>query len=200
MSQFHFPDTSATLLSTLRRQPGDADAWARFVRTYGPRIHRWCQRWGLQEADAQDVTQSVLLGFLRRSGSFEYDHSRQFRGWLHAVAYSSWREVLKRRRRGDQGLGGDDAGRIEAVEARDDVADLIEAEYSQEMLRGAMEQVRARIEPRTWEAFRLLNIEGLSGQDAASRLGMKLGSAYAASAKVRRLLREALRNEESSWS
>ena len=88
MTTMCFPDTSASLLSTLRRQPGDPEAWSRFVQTYGPQILQWCRRWGLQDADAHDVAQSVLIHFLRRSVSFEYDDSRRFRGWLRSLAHS----------------------------------------------------------------------------------------------------------------
>lgn len=75
-------------------------------------------------------------------------------------------------------------------EGYDDLSRLIEAEYAREVLRVAMGRIRGRVEPHTWEAFRLLNVEGLSGKATAARLGMRLGSAYAASARVRRLVRE----------
>src|SRR5262245_26472535 len=44
-------------------QPGPVDqtAWREFVEHYGPMIFKWCRRWNLQEADARDVTQQVLL-------------------------------------------------------------------------------------------------------------------------------------------
>src|SRR5947209_2478785 len=51
--------TRASLLSRLRKDPGDSSAWDEFVDRYGPRIRSWCRRWGLQEADAEDVTQIV---------------------------------------------------------------------------------------------------------------------------------------------
>ena len=53
--------TSLTLLGRLRRDPKDQAAWSEFVARYGPRILQWCRGWGLQESDAQDVTQDVLL-------------------------------------------------------------------------------------------------------------------------------------------
>ena len=53
--------TRTSLLLRLRQAPPDQDAWAEFVDRYGRQIHAWCRRWGLQEADAQDVTQTVLL-------------------------------------------------------------------------------------------------------------------------------------------
>jgi RNA polymerase sigma-70 factor (ECF subfamily) len=54
----------------------------------------------------------------------------------------------------------------------------------------AMLRVRDRVQPQTWEAFRLLAIERLSGKDAAEALGMTVGSTFAAKCKVQRLVRE----------
>ena len=48
--------TSTSLLIRLRQAPADQAAWAEFVRRYGSRIPDWGRRWGLQEADAHDVT------------------------------------------------------------------------------------------------------------------------------------------------
>ncbi len=201
MRSVAFPDTNPSLLSALRRRPDDGEAWDRFVRTYAPHLLQWCRRWGLQEADAHDVTQSVLMRFLRRAGNFEYDPSRRFRGWLRALTHSTWCTYAERQGRWQQGRGGDDASRrIELIAARDDLSNLIEKEYAEELLRKAMEQVSSRVEPQTWQAFWLLNKEGLSGREAAERLGMRVGSAYAASSKVRRMIREEVSRRDLSSS
>jgi DNA-directed RNA polymerase specialized sigma24 family protein len=57
--------TSTSLLVRLQQAPADQAAWAEFVRRYGTRIHGWCRHWGLQEADAQEVSQEVLLKLIR---------------------------------------------------------------------------------------------------------------------------------------
>ena len=53
--------TRASLLSRLRRNVNDPDSWKEFVERYGPKIYRWCKAWHLQDADAEDVGQQVLL-------------------------------------------------------------------------------------------------------------------------------------------
>ena len=53
--------TRVTLFGRLRRDPTNAAAWGEFVDLYAPKIMGWCQKWKLQEADAQDVTQNVLM-------------------------------------------------------------------------------------------------------------------------------------------
>jgi RNA polymerase sigma factor (sigma-70 family) len=193
-----FPETSAALLLRLRGDPGDAEAWERFARTYGPRIVQWGLRWGLQDADAQDVTQMVLIQFWRQIRRFEYDPSRRFRGWLRTLVHAAWCDLKQGRRDWHQGMGGSGAfDRLDSIAARDDLAARIEEEYDRDLLRLAMQRVRDRVEPRTWEAFWLLNLEGLSGEEAVARLGMRLGSTFAASSKVRRLIRQEVRWLES---
>ena len=64
--------TSPTLLARLR-SPSDQAAWDQFVERYSPRIYGWCRRWNLQEADAQDVTQDVLLRLADKMRTFAYD-------------------------------------------------------------------------------------------------------------------------------
>jgi RNA polymerase sigma-70 factor (ECF subfamily) len=54
-----------------------------------------------------------------------------------------------------------------------------------------------RIEPRTWDAFVLTAVEGLSGAEAASRLGMQVGTIYVARGKVQKLLQDEVRRLET---
>ena len=49
------------------------------------------------------------------------------------------------------------------------------------------------MEERTWQAYRLTAQEGLSGAEAAARLGMRVGTVYKAKSKVHAMLQEALR-------
>jgi RNA polymerase sigma factor (sigma-70 family) len=147
------------------------------------------------------VTQNVMVQLSRQFGSFQYDSSRRFRGWLRVVAHASWCEFLERRRMWDQGVGGEDASNsIDSIAARDDLTDLIEKEFAHEVLNRAMLRVEVRVERQTWQAFWMMSVEGRPGQEVANRLGMKLGSTYAACSKVRRLIREETRRDESGSS
>src|SRR5437763_1850266 len=77
--------TSPTLLGRLRRDPTDQTAWSKFVDRYAPRIYAWCRQWRLQEADAKDVSQTVLLKLAEKMRVFHYDPDRSFRGWLRTL-------------------------------------------------------------------------------------------------------------------
>jgi RNA polymerase sigma-70 factor (ECF subfamily) len=77
---------------------------------------------------------------------------------------------------------------LAAIEARNDLSKRLSEVYDEEVLREAAARVRLRIEPRTWDAFQLLAIEGRSGVEAAKRLGMKVATVFVARSKVQRML------------
>jgi RNA polymerase sigma-70 factor (ECF subfamily) len=79
---------------------------------------------------------------------------------------------------------------LEQAPARDELLARMEAEYDRELLEMAMQRIRRRVEPQTWQAFELLALQRLSGEEAAARLGMPVGSLFAARSKVQRMLRE----------
>ena len=85
------------------------------------------------------------------------------------------------------------AALLDTVEARDDLLKRFEEEFDRELLEQAMARVRLRVQPHTWEAFRLLALEGLSGAEAAARLGMKVGAVFVAKSKVRKMLEDEIR-------
>jgi hypothetical protein len=64
--------TSATLLERVRVAPAGQQAWEEFVQRYGRKIYAWCRQWGLQEADAEDVTHDVLLHLAAKMRDFAY--------------------------------------------------------------------------------------------------------------------------------
>ena len=184
-------DTRATLIGRVGQDPNDASAWAEFVNLYGRRIVAWCSAWGLQDADARDVTQNVLVYLAVHLRDFRYDPDRSFRAWLKKVTRHAWQDFLRARERDCQGSG--DSGimdQLDNVAARDDLTERLAEAFDQELYWEAVARVRVRVEPRTWEAFRLLAEENWSGADAAQRLGMKVATVYVARSKVMRMLRE----------
>ena len=183
--------TRVTLLGRLRRDPTDQAVWEEFVEHYGPRIYGWCRKWSLQEADAQDVTQNVLLRLAEKLRDFSYDPSRSFRAWLKTLTHHAWSDFVQSRRR--PGLGSGDSGvekLLHSVEAREDLVKHLEAEFDREILEEAMLRVRLRVAPQTWEAFRLTAVEGLSGAEAGARIPMQVAQVFVAKRRVQKMLQE----------
>lgn len=190
--------TSETLLGRVGLGPDDAVAWGRFVGVYGPRIRVWCRRWGLQEADAEDVTQDVLLRMARTLRTFIYDPSRSFRGWLRTVTQNALADFAADRKRRCAGSGDPRVLELlQNVQARDDLLDGLKEQFDSEIVAEACTRARRRVEPQTWEAFRLLAREGLTGDEAAARLGMTAATVFKAKSRVLEFIREEVKRLDS---
>src|SRR5262249_29980344 len=92
-------------------------------------------------------------------------------------------------RRGGVGSGDSEVlDALQAVAARDDLVEHLEAEFDRELLDMAMERVQQRVEAHTWEAFRLTALERLPAAEAAERLQLKVATIFKAKSKVRKML------------
>ena len=186
--------TSLTLLHRLRHEPRDEAAWQEFVTRYEPKIFQWCLGWRLQESDARDVTQDVLLKVQGLLAKFAYDPSKSFRAWLKTLTHHAWRDVVNDRKR--MALGTGDSRMLELlanIEAGDDLERHLKQEFHRELMEQAMGLVQTRVAARTWDAFRLTVLEECSGADVAARLDMTIARVYTSKSQVKRLIREEVR-------
>jgi RNA polymerase sigma factor (sigma-70 family) len=195
-------DTSLTLLERVGQEPSDQAAWEAFVACYGPKIRGWCRQRGLQPADAEDVTQDVLLRLARALKTFTYDPSRTFRGWLRLVTQHALSDFFAERKRRPGAGSGDDhvLAVLETVQARDDLLAYMEQEFVRELVGRATAVVRARVEPQTWEAFRLAACEGRSGEEVAAKLGMSVAAVFKAKSRVLGFIRQEIERLEGQSS
>ena len=198
MATVALPTTRVTLLTQLRQDPSDQAGWDEFVERYGRHIYRWCRRWQLQVADAEDVTQNILVKLSQKLRAFAYDPSRSFRGWLRTVAHHTWRDFESGRRHARPAAGDT---RVEelllTLEAREDLVQNLEAAFDLELLEKAKARVRLRVAPHTWEAFRLVAIEGVPAVEVATTVRMQVAMVYVAKSKVQKMLQEEIRKLEA---
>ena len=103
-------------------------------------------------------------------------------------------------RRKHRPLAHGDSGMLELLElqtAQDaDVSAVFDLEYRREVFHQAADRVRRRVKPRTWHAFWLTSVEGLTSADAAERLEMSVGAVHIARSRVLGRLRSAVREIE----
>jgi RNA polymerase sigma-70 factor (ECF subfamily) len=182
--------TSVTLLGRLREQPDDSAAWEEFVARYRQPIYGFCLSRALQPADAEDATQQILARLLVKLRQFRYDPSRKFRAWLRTVSRNVLSDYLSEQPR-DRGTGDTAIGRmLGQVEAREELAAQLEAEFDREILDQALRRVQTIVPEAQWEAFRLTALEGLTGAEAAERTGMLVATVFTSKSKVKKLVRD----------
>ena len=181
--------TSLSLLARLKKDPRGCRGWDEFVSRYQPRIFQWCRRWGLQESDAHDVSQNVMLELSQQMQRFEYESGGRFRAWLRTVARRAWYDYARRRKRVEfQANNSAMWDQISSDDAEQDLLRALEDECNRELLQTAMERVRSRVKQPTWDAFHLTEFEQLSAETVAERTGLSKGSVYVARGRIQKML------------
>lgn len=188
MSEPHsWPSTQIPLLQRLRGST-DSAAWDQFVDVYRPLLAAACRRRGLQEADAEDVVQNVLLEVRKGIAGFNYDPVRgRFRNWLGTIMVRQIARYRKRQRRAVQGSGDGIVG----LSAADDEAAWV-VEFNRHVLRVAIERTRPCFEPEVWNAFNGVWFDDDRPADVAARLSRTPAWVYRAKYRVLQRLKQEL--------
>jgi RNA polymerase sigma-70 factor (ECF subfamily) len=179
--------TSASLLERLR-QPGEEDAWTRFVKLYSSLLYNWAHRLGLRDPDAADLVQDVFATLVQKLPEFHYDPQNSFRSWLRTVMLNKWRD--RQRRRVCAVLAPDDAAFTELPAA--EIEAFGEAEYRQHLVARALQLMQSEFSPLTWKACWEHVLVGRPAADVAAELGISRGAVYVAKSRVLCRLREEL--------
>jgi RNA polymerase sigma-70 factor (ECF subfamily) len=186
------PDTRASLLLRLQ-QPDDERAWQEFVEIYQPLIERLATRYGLQPADAQDISQEVLTRVAKAISEWEHDPARgTFRGWLTRVTRNLTIEQLRTRAR--RPLTNPESGQLEQFQCGAD--SIFQLEQQRELFGWAARKARDQFVPTTWQAFWLTAVEQQSPSQVAEQLGLSTGAVYIARSRVMARLRELIEQTE----
>ena len=188
------PETRASLILRLR-DSGDVVAWEEFVAIYRPVIVRLAVARGLQHSDADDLAQQVLLSVAHSVPDWEIDPQRaRFRTWLGRVVRNAVLNALSRRKP-DRGAGGTSALILINGKAAEDCDDseVLDFEWRREAFRCVADQIRAEFQPKTWEAFWLTAVDGLSAAEAAKQTGKSIGAVYVARSRVMARFQEKVR-------
>jgi RNA polymerase sigma factor (sigma-70 family) len=193
---FLMSDSASTLhtqpsLLVRIRDPRDSESWKTFVDIYAPLIYRFCRRQGLQEADAADVGQDVLVQVARSIQTFEYQPERgRFRDWLGTVTRHRVIRFYEKKVRAAAAVGGDEGAEVlNRVAAAGTDAEWA-AEFNTCVLKAALERIRAHFEPAHWRAFEATWLRRDSAPDVARELGIAIESVYVAKSRVLKRLRE----------
>ena len=175
------PDVPGSVLERARR--GDDDALEALVRAAYPAVRRWTLVQTGDAAEADDLTQDVLIRMIQKLDSFHGD--AQFGTWLYSVtrnaATDRFRKQARRRRLATAPTAFEDLvptgpeDPMKAVERRE-VSSLVRLFF-------------AELPDRQREVFDLVELQGLSAAEASEMLGIEPVSVRANLFKARKRLR-----------
>src|SRR3954462_3895326 len=158
-------------------------SWDDVVRAHADRVYRLAYRLTGNPHDAEDLTQETFIRVFRsladyRPGTFE--------GWLHRITTNLFLDMARRRQRIRFDPLPEDTERIQG---RDKSPDQV---YFEAHLDPDVQAALGALPPEFRAAVVLCDIEGLSYEEIAATLGVKLGTVRSRIHRGRSMLRKAL--------
>src|SRR5215470_13501709 len=159
-------------------------SWDDLVRQHSARVYRLAYRLTGNQHDAEDLTQEVFVRVFRALPSYT---PGTFEGWLHRITTNLFLDMARRRQRiRFEGLGDQAVGLL-----RDDEPTPAQA-FDARHLDTDVQQALEALAPEYRAAVVLCDIEGLSYEEIAATLGVKLGTVRSRIHRGRAQLRAAL--------
>lgn len=168
---------------------------------YSPLIRRIALTRGLQDADAKEVVQDVLIAIIKAIPNYERKTQvGSFRSWLTTIARNKTLNRLSRvpvdvaNRVHDVDMVGIVGGANQVAESRE-----LEHQWRQQIFVLAAQDIRARVQPTTWSAFWMSAVEDRPCEEVATELGISVGAVYVARSRIIAKIRDWVRKCSSKW-
>src|SRR5262245_46458716 len=159
-------------------------SWEDVVKEHSARVYRLAYRLTGNSHDAEDLTQEVFVRVFRSLPTYT---PGTFEGWLHRITTNLFLDITRRRQRiRFEGLGEETAARLKGAEPTPSQA------FDDRHLDHDVAAALADLPPEYRAAVVLCDIEGLTYEEIAQALGVKLGTVRSRIHRGRAQLRAAL--------
>jgi RNA polymerase sigma factor (sigma-70 family) len=160
-----------------------APTWEQVVRDHSARVYRLAYRLSGNPQDAEDLTQETFVRVFRSLADYS---PGTFEGWLHRITTNLFLDMVRRRQRIRFDALPDDTERLPGR------APSPEQVYADTHLDPQVQAALDALSPEFRVAVVLCDIEGLTYEEIAATLGIKLGTVRSRIHRGRVQLREAL--------
>ncbi len=157
---------------------------------YAPRVYNVARKMVRNDADAEDVTQDVLLKVVRKLPTFR--GASALPTWLHRVTVNA---VLSHRRKlavREEGRSHDPFDTIVSETADTVGMPTPEVQLARRESRALIERAIAKLPPLYREVFLFSDVDELPNAEIAERLNLSLPAVKSRLHRARQLLRDAL--------
>jgi RNA polymerase sigma-70 factor (ECF subfamily) len=175
-----------------RHRYGDAAAFEEVYRSHAKMVFNLTLRMAGNVEEAEDLTQEIFLRIHRHLGRF--NGRSTLKTWIYRVTLNYCRSKLGRRRYPTQPLAEENEGEgAELVDTGRSPEDLTLAHDAGRQVAEALRQVK----PRFREAVVLRDLQGLSYEEIAEILDIRIGTVRSRIARGRERLRVLLEKSSS---
>lgn len=157
--------------------------WDDVVREHADRVYRLAYRLSGDAHDAEDLTQETFIRVFRSLSSYK---PGTFEGWLHRITTNLFLDMVRRRGRLRMEGLPEDTDRLPGGGPEP------ERVFSETHLDPALQGALDALPPEFRAAVVLCDVEGLSYEEIATTLGVKLGTVRSRIHRGRQALRAAL--------
>lgn len=188
---YEIPDTSESLIERVKN-PTDSVAWNEFLAVYRPVVYRLARARGLQDSDAEDLTQHVFLAVAGAIEKWQPSPDKPpFRAWLFRITRNAIVNAVSRRH---PTPGSGSTSVWELLQQHPAVDEATTADFVRESrmeaFRWAARQIQAEFRETTWSLFWETTVEGRTVEQTATKHNRTTGAVYLARYRVLRRLRE----------
>ena len=191
--------TSAVTASSVETTTATSDdlTWQSIVEQHASRVYRLAYHLTGNQHDAEDLTQDV---FVRVFNSLSQYTPGTFEGWLHRITTNLFLDKMRRKARIRFDFMADDDGAVATSASFDRVERSGQPEDAFEMghMGADIIEALADLPPEYRAAVVLSDIEGLSYEEIAVTLGIKLGTVRSRLSRARARLRDSLAHHAPS--
>ena len=177
------PDSGRATVPATGAESWVAPTWEQVVRDHSARVYRLAYRLSGNQQDAEDLTQETFVRVFRSLADFS---PGTFEGWLHRITTNLFLDMVRRRQRIRFDALPEDTERLPGA------APSPEQVYADTHLDPQVQAALDALSPEFRVAVVLCDIEGLTYEEIAATLGIKLGTVRSRIHRGRVQLREAL--------
>ena len=195
-----YPATRSSLIARVR-DPNDVHGWREFHEQYQRIVMHVCLKTGLNQQDAEDVTQDTMVATAQALPGFQLDRTKgSFRNWLFQITYHKVNDFLRKKYRegkvrtdipeGDVDLMADDTDRF---------GQLWNHEWREYLLEQALDIVKEKVSARSFQIFHLSAVMQWSVEQIKTSLGLSVTTVYLARYRVGALVNKELEKLQKEW-
>lgn len=173
--------TKKTLLQKLQEK--DDISWSEFYSLYAPLVSAIGRRLGLSQEDCKDLMQEIMLALFNGKEILRYDESKgKFRTYFGQIVCHKALKMIRESARSSSFLvSAPDTSTnpylnpdmlSDIRDGNDQFQKIFDEEYRKYLLSLALNELRSRIEPETYDIFEMVVLQERSPKDVAKYLGV----------------------------